>query len=331
MADEKQDDMSMDEILSSIKGILSEKSDPETTAEILNHNQIAEPEVDNNDVLDFGSNNILLSDLPFGAEDDAVLDLTPEMRADSDHDSLNLDSDPFDGEDLMDLSKELADIPTEFISPIAESAADSEAPEAELITDSDPLEITSDLESDPIYVPEEAIMPPMYEESPDSLPDFSIHQELIEEPAENLVAPSALDDSEEAISHSAWQEAESNQDGDATDVSADIINNFAKIFAQSKNPEVAATPVAPQVAPSLRNFSLGNLDQTLNDLVKDVIRDIISDLVKDSLSNKADLDIIANQEIVRQVKGWLDTNLPGLVEAIVKKEIAQVMDKVNKN
>ena len=108
------------------------------------------------------------------------------------------------------------------------------------------------------------------------------------------------------------------------DASVDIINNFAKMFAQEETPkpEVVAAPVAEPIK------ILGDGSKTIEDVVSSVIKQIIGEEVATNWKNGLDYDVLARQEIQRQTKEWLDNNLPAVVEKIVKQEIERVMAKV---
>lgn len=67
---------------------------------------------------------------------------------------------------------------------------------------------------------------------------------------------------------------------------------------------------------------------TIEDVVARVIRSIIGDEVAENWRKSADYDTLAREEIKAQTEKWLNKNLPGLVEKIVKQEIERVMAKV---
>lgn len=109
----------------------------------------------------------------------------------------------------------------------------------------------------------------------------------------------------------------------SVDASADIISNFAKMFAQeAPKPEIVASPVAEPIK------ILGDGSKTIEDVVASVIKQIIGEEVAAKWKDGLDYDALARQEIQRQTKEWLDNNLSATVEKIVKQEIERVMAKV---
>lgn len=139
MADEKQEEMSMDEILSSIKNILSENGEPvaETqpaaeTADIVSEPAETVPEA-KDDVLDLESSDISVADLPFSEDDNNILDLTADMRVDAAAPEIDVEAEPTDGLDgEIDIDRELEDVPevaadVPAVEPIELPAVEAEA------------------------------------------------------------------------------------------------------------------------------------------------------------------------------------------------------------
>lgn len=337
MADEKQEDMSMEEILSSIKGILTEDNAPaETTAEPAASSSLAaEPEKE--DVLGLGADNIEVDDLPFSTEEaDDILDLTPDMRVGSQNEAevTVSESEALEPE-TIDLGKELEDVEVDMGTPQLDSEIDPALPDLDPMPDfamvDESLVVSEPEDSDPIYIPEEDSTP-LYDELSEPMAETEvIHETEVEAIEEPTPAAPVFQPSENS-----WidQEAETSSQ-DAADVSADIINNFAKIFAQSKDVAAAESPAAAQPAQApaavTHDLPLGNAGQTLSETVKEVIRDIISGWVMENLNTQMDLNSIAQELVAEQVKSWLSVNLPGMVESVVKKEIERVMAKAGKN
>lgn len=112
----------------------------------------------------------------------------------------------------------------------------------------------------------------------------------------------------------------------AVDVSASIISNFAKMFSSPEAPETREKAVFN--LPEEPVHELGNASVTIEDVVARVIRSIIGDEVAENWRKSADYDTLAREEIKAQTEKWLNKNLPGLVEKIVKQEIERVMAKV---
>lgn len=116
------------------------------------------------------------------------------------------------------------------------------------------------------------------------------------------------------------QAADSNKVSEETiDASADIINNFAKLFAE-KQQETNTTP-----APT------GNITAKIDAAVSE---QNISDMVKNAIVNQVKICLEGNFEkiaaniIAEQTKNWLDQNLAAIVEKTVAREIERVIAKV---
>lgn len=166
MADEKQEEMSMDEILSSIKNILSENGEPvaETqpaaeTADIVSEPAETVPEA-KDDVLDLESSDISVADLPFSEDDNNILDLTADMRVDAAAPEIDVEAEPTDGLDgEIDIDRELEDVPevaadVPAVEPIELPAVEAEAEKTEILLPEVSV-ISDDIDSDPIYTPED--------------------------------------------------------------------------------------------------------------------------------------------------------------------------------
>lgn len=138
-----------------------------------------------------------------------------------------------------------------------------------------------------------------------------------------------------------------NEETETVDVSASIINNFAKILSKTDDgnnnaePEISTSYNEPAETSSYdfdaariqeneeRNFvlNLGEGNKTLSDIIHDVVRQIIGKEVARSWNLSLDYDDIVRQEL----RVWMDNNLPAMVEDLVKKEIRRVMVKVGDN
>lgn len=349
MAEETQEKMSMDDILSSIKNILSNGAENKTTAST--DISLSETDVSsiNSDVSDSSSVDLALDDT-----DDGVLDLTADMRvstpidatSDAVKSAVDIPQESADiniGEELSAVSSEMPVPDVSIDAPTTQTIVEPEPVDlsAELSSVSRPLELSEpvsvspltsipadDGASDPIYSPEEDnVSQPLYNqadnlinETPDVSPaisDFNIETIPVSSDTDPvfIAQEDIIDDN---ISTS--EEPES----DAADVSAQIINNFAKIFAGTQEPTEAPAPKISSQA------KLGP-DATIYDMVQMSIRNMLSpDMVKDIVS-EADIKSYASEQVALQVKTWLNHNLPTMVEAIVKKEIERVMVKAGKN
>ena len=337
MAEEKQEDMSMDEILSSIKNILSENGEPvqdsqSSTAETQTNDMpelAATPTEPSTSSLDLDAGDISVNDLPFNEEDDNILDLTSDMRADVPDVETTATPEP---ETEIDIDRELENVadvvnaePEPQESLLNQSVNETQdhdvpvLPEVSVISD--------DTDSDPIYTPEdEASSQPLYKGADDTLPEvpevstqddaFNIEEISLDEDALPVANQQPAEDKVEAAPETK---------ADAVDVSASIINNFAKIFADNKTETSSVEPV--KVSASVK---LG-ADATLSDMVKATIRDMISEQIVHTLAQDTDIKALVSEEVSAQIKAWLDKHLPSMVEDIVKKEIERVMVKAGRS
>lgn len=196
----------------------------------------------------------------------------------------DFESDPFDAE-----VKDSPEEETELVLPVEETL-----PVDEIVLEP---ESAAEFQPEPVAVPESVAV---YEPEP----------EVAAEPE-----PQPVREAEEPAA-------------DAVDVSANIINNFAKMFSHAE-PKAEPAPVAELPAEPVR--AIGDGAKTIEDVVADVIRRIIGAEVEKNWRGQADYDTYAREVIAAQAKAWLDANLPSVVEAIVKQEIERVMAKVGNN
>ncbi len=146
-------------------------------------------------------------------------------------------------------------------------------------------------------------------------------------PAEaSIEATSQVSDFEE---HAEKQDIETNQT-DATDVSADIINNFAKMFAEKAQEQPQEQAENKKDELPVEVTSLGNGNKTIEQVVEGVIQGIVASSVNAEMTKNVDIVSYAQKEIREQTQAWLEANLPAIVEAAVQKEIERVMAKVGK-
>ncbi len=335
MADENNQDMSMEDILSSIKNILEEDQ------------ASAQPE---------------LEPEPKPAADEDVLDLTADMRLPQAEETIDLDAE-LDGMKVPELSsateapaelsaapeaepeeprgvsvgwedfesdpfyEEPAEQPTEDSVPAAEVAAEeAELSEPETIAENEP-----ELEPEPtaeIVEPEPETITP--EPEPEVVPEPIVESEPVSEP-EPVIKPEPepeLEPEPEPVVETTVEPVAEAKADSAVDVSANIISNFAKMFSKE---EPAPEPVAQPVALSEPIIALGDGGKTIEEVVASVIRQIIGEEVAAHWREGVDYNSLAREEIASQTKQWLDNNLPTIVEKIVKQEIERVMAKVGNN
>ena len=125
--------------------------------------------------------------------------------------------------------------------------------------------------------------------------------------------------------------APESKKADAADVSADIINNFAKMFAEQSQENKEKIDIAPKTAETQEPISvsgMGNGSKTIEQVVEDVIQGIVASSVSAEMAKNVDIVAYAKKEIHAQTRAWLEANLPAIVEAAVQKEIERVMVKV---
>ena len=121
----------------------------------------------------------------------------------------------------------------------------------------------------------------------------------------------------------------SAEEGDAADVSAGIISNFAKMFAEKAPVEQVSLIKEHKPEPEAVKL-LGNGSRTIENVVEDVIKSIIGEAVSAELNGSVNIEDYAKEEIKKQTKAWLEAKLPSVVEAAVQKEIERVMAKVGR-
>lgn len=109
---------------------------------------------------------------------------------------------------------------------------------------------------------------------------------------------------------------------DTTDVSANIISNFAKMFSRDESQTSPSEEISPEIT------SVGNDSKTLEEFVLDSVVRVVGKEIAQQWNNGADFKTFAENEIIRQTKEWINDNLPSLVEKVVKQEIERVIAKV---
>ena len=381
--DGNEENLSMEDILSSIKNILEENEKPQTspqTAAAPETEPTAVPEVEPTATQSESPAEAAAPVAEQAEEGDSVFNLSPSMMIENPELTAPAEVEESIKEtdvalpELEDVSageapetiaedtiveEETVQEPEEVASEVAAEEPIIEAePE---IMDASPLsldEVPADAASDPIYEPEDdmasadaADISPITDEDTPIIEDEFINQNL--EQGDGEVEDRLIDDETinevinrgqiavdtdrdptenmtEIAAVSAEETPKSERlDDEAVDVSADIINNFAKIFSEHKgsSENVATAYPTPEA-----NTKIGMGAATLEDLVKAVIRDIIAEEIKTELSrSNLAVDDIALEEIKAQTKTWLNENLPAVVESVVQKEIERVMVKVGRN
>ncbi len=344
---DNNEELSMEDILSSIKNILTEDEQanqtvstaPETPDEPTE--AVSLPD-ETDDVLDLSPSMMVTENIDLVAElSDVPSDVTPTSVEDMVNDTENVslpasesldDSDPFDflgGSALPDIDRDILAPESEVVPSVDEVAE----PEKEVETTP-----VAEQEDAPLFEPETYIAPePVQVQNTEPEPEPEVAS--VEEPiVVEVVAPVEVEpepvsvveeqpqtqfsapEPETAAPQASEEDVEA-QEKDATDVSASIISNFAKMFSRENKGEAVSEPIE-QIS------ALGNGGKTIEGVVVDVIRSIIGNEVSENWRKGADYDRFAREETIRQTAEWLDKNLPAIVEKAVKAEIERVMEKV---
>ncbi len=140
---------------------------------------------------------------------------------------------------------------------------------------------------------------------------------------EENIAPLAEEVAEPQVLSDVSQQIQVNEEPqDAADVSANIINNFAKLFAEKKaaQTETMTEPEPEVMTPSVEPVK--NSSQSIAELVREaVVKQVTQQM-------DVNFETYAKEAVAAQTQAWLDANLPAIVEAVVSKEIERVMAKV---
>ncbi len=213
---------------------------------------------------------------------------------------------------LSDLLKN--DLPDEeaFATEVSADSEPSDLRVAESIS-----EYTVDEEAEPFYPETEEIGLPVIEPDVEQIVNQDILEDYKTKDADLNEQPELPTDTIETPA----------PDGnEVNDVSAGIINSFAKMFSH----EDVDVPVSQHKKDYSQVESIGNGALTIEDIVESVIYDVVSSKVDAALHNNAAIESFAKNEIARQTQIWLTTQMPALIEAFVKKEMERVMAKVGK-
>lgn len=394
MAEDTQEELSMEDILSSIKDILlddnavqqaqkdavSEKDETAPVDEPVKAAPAVEPETPKEDIVD------------------DVLTLSPAMIVDDEEDVPALPE-----PETLDFEHELEDLSSEHLLDGIDAAVNLPEPEEEpenaevekdgaenfTVNDTEDFSIKGevedtinslpeikfeedavDIESEPIYSSEDDALSiesgftgseneqeePAFEESiiddatlnaildaqpedpvleaPEEEDDFveptdNVYEAAVENQANEPVEEDVSEQEEaENVSHTEPAQSETNED-EAVDLSASIISNFAKMFADNQQEKTAELPheaVKEKLASqAMERIDLGNGSLT----IEAIVRDVVTEIVEKNLEADYNFAKTASEEIAKQTKVWLSHNLPKIVEATVQKEIERVMAKVS--
>lgn len=293
-----EDDFSfnIDEILQSASEAMSEDSEMSSNENI---EQSGSDNIEDNifDVSDID----ITSDPIFEQENNSFMDFVSEEQTDAEN-ILTAEDDiqqsEFDDSFLEEKTEDISSVSQINEIPAAVDEDPQEIPEAEFSE----VEEISIPEEEPSEVPEEQSV------------DNNIQEEqIVEIPVEEDVTI----------------EENGKEKEDATDVSADIINNFAKMFAEQaqEHSEKTEEPT-PEISTAVSG--MGNANKTIEQVVEGVIQGIVASSVNAEMAKNVDIVAYAQKEIHAQTRAWLEANLPAIVEATVQKEIERVMAKVGK-
>lgn len=217
--------------------------------------------------------------------------------------AINLETLPelqeVENEEIPSLAEHYAETPSFEGDIPVEKTAETAAPDMNIQSSPDII----DIESDPIY----------FEEEDKYIPTL-----------DNPVPAAENDEVIDVDSEPVYEETEPEEKDEKSavpDVSADIIDNFARMFSENKTP----APVA-EAEPQTR---VGMASLTIEDMIKSVIADSLKPVVEQAVLH-VDGDILAyaKQEVSAAAKKWVDENLTKVVEDVVREEVKRVMAKV---
>lgn len=367
----KEEELSMEDILSSIKDILTEdNAEQHKTAQKEEQKaQTTDAETPEPAPVEAVDDVLTLSPAMIVEPNISTADTQPKAGAEEGADPLDLDFEhefddlsvePVSGNDEAEHSEAIDEEPVD-LSEIA-AAEDIEIEKSSELPDLNFNDTSVDVNAEPIFSEEddashqENFTAPADDLSLDNLVDddtlnailnaapdeaeqpvVPAEEELVEPTdnvydnavAEAVKEPEVIDaDFVETADEPEAAEAEKGPE-DPIDVSAGIISNFAKMFAeQQKQKEAPADKESIKeklTAQTMSEIELGDGSLT----IEAIVRDVVTGIVEKNLSKDFDFSAVASAEITRQTKEWLNAHLPEIVEAAVKKEIERVMAKVS--
>ncbi len=194
-------------------------------------------------------------------------------------------------------------------------------PEGQTVTD---VDVTQLKESISGSVDEEELITSEQESQPEpqAIEDNLPNDVLGASPTSEFEETAVINETEESqdLSDVSQQTQVSEASQDAADVSANIINNFAKLFAEKKNAQAEVMPEPETTV--LQTASVRNSSQSIAELVREaVVKQVTQQM-------DVNFETYAKEAVAAQTQAWLDANLPAIVEAVVAKEIERVMAKV---
>ena len=329
-----EDNQDMEDILSSIKNIL-EEDERQQSMEISVKDDVLDnllnTSSDDEDILDL-SPEMMVSDEDFSSTKDAVEELiqnedTPLVTGVDDVSSTVFDT--------TDYSLEL-----DSDDSVLENDSFFSVDETPSLLQEDNVPIESSVEDMVAYNDDSlAVENNVNKENTEEVAMFDYiteDKETSVEPVE-LIEEAGNDISQEYTYH-VEDDFDINKDGiadnvntkkedevvkDTTDVSANIISNFAKMFSREDK-----TPKNVEMKEDVVISTVGNTSKTLEEFVLDSVIKVVGKEISSQWNDGADFKVFAETEIVRQTKEWINDNLPSLVEKVVKQEIERVIAKV---
>ena len=320
MAEDNNQDMAMEDILSSIKNILEEDEAGRIAEKPLSEEPLIDEaeEVNVDDILEL-SPDMMINDAigtevtePVAENINLEAELNevnvPELPSETDfqiNDSESqgvqanvglgwedFESDPLDAETKVSSAEDLIENDDTVLS--AEKSSPALAAEEE--------PITSSIKEDTTAVEESTIdLASEIENQPEPNIERSSEQVFEAEKSEEQ-KPVAVSEAELSVTQVSEEQA-----SDAVDVSASIISNFTKMFSRA---EPKAEPIPVEEVPAEPVKVIGDGSKTIEDIVSDVIRRIIGAEVEKNWRIQADYDTYAREVIATQTKAWLDANIP---------------------
>lgn len=320
-----ESEISVDDImnLSSLveKNTAANSMEEETTLDLSNEFESENDPLGNIDDSDIPAFTIRDNEEDISEQDLMPISFSEEEGQSPDLSSFGLEVEAVDVESEPIFEPETSAVPEVDPSQLMDSiSADQNMavsePEEESAIDADTLNEIIDFhaqveETKPAILPETEIeVEPEEVEMTEADPTDNI-QDVISEPVVEIDEPEIETN----------QEAETIRTADAADVSANIISNFAKLFAEKKAAEIPNEPAA--VAESAQNqVSVKTASPSISELVREaVVKQVTQQM-------DVNFESYAREAVAAQTQAWLDANLPAIVEAVVSKEIERVMAKV---
>ena len=330
-----QDELSMEEILSSIKGILSDTENKSKSSP-----SDAEPETPapaEDDVFDLSA-SMVVENQPEAAAIAEPAAVEPENVPTTEH--LQAIAEQLQNDAMVDVDAEPIFDSDEINTPSDDFSILSDT-EDDSVGEASPVNVYDD--ADPDVVPEMDInnLPAIDNDAStpadedvlglDNISAIDVDDIDVDSAATGPHAPEPLSvkvdpyPAVEAETSAMPDIKDDTPSAEPADVSEAIIDNFAQMFNANK----PAAPASASVAPSSETTLIGAEAKTVADLVKEVLSASLQPVVEQKLQNiDADILQVLHAEIKAQAKAWVDANLNRVVEDAVKEEIKRVIAKV---